>query len=148
MNKRYKVDDKDFVLSEEEHNKVQSLILQGKSVISLRGGKMLINANFIRYIVETDHLTDEQEKENENRLRLKDAQENARGFKRGNFEEKTHHPFFLKMGWEHNQGCACFVEGKCEECGLEESASPKRIEKIARGGGFMSVGEIIKKRNI
>ena len=70
MNYRYRVDDADIVLSPEENDKVKAAIKAGGSLVYLRGDSLAINANFIRYIKETDHLTLPQEEERDARLRI------------------------------------------------------------------------------
>ena len=70
MNYNYRVDDANVILSPEENEKVKEAIKAGGSMIYLRGDTLAINANFIRYIKETDNLTIPQEEERSKRLML------------------------------------------------------------------------------
>ncbi len=57
-NYNYRIDDKNFILSQDEHNQVQNNIKNGKTVIYIRNGSLIINAHFIRYVSKTDQCTD------------------------------------------------------------------------------------------
>ena len=70
MNYRYRVDDADIIVSGEENEHIKNDIKSGKSVVYLRDDTLAINVNFIRYIKETDHLTDEQERQKDEALKL------------------------------------------------------------------------------
>lgn len=73
MNYKYKLIDKEFILSEEEHIKVNSAYKEsgGKSVVHyLRGGKLMVNLNFVASINETHELTDSQIQERDKRMEL------------------------------------------------------------------------------
>lgn len=70
MNYRYRVDGTDIVVSPEENDRIKEEIKNGKSIVYLRNDGLAINVNFIRYIKETDQLTDEQEKVRDESLKL------------------------------------------------------------------------------
>ncbi len=70
MNYLYKTIDNEIIVSEEEHQKILEAQKQGKNVIYLRNGKLMINLNFVGYVKETDELTDEQLKQKQELLRL------------------------------------------------------------------------------
>jgi len=70
MNYRYRVDNEDVIVSQEENEIIKSAIKAGGSVIYLRDDTLAINASFIRYIKETEQPTDEQERKRDDVLKL------------------------------------------------------------------------------
>ena len=81
-NWRYRIDDRDFILSSEEHKKIQEAISGGKSLIYLREGTLIINTSFIRYVKDTDSPTEIEEKKHEELMKLKPEE---RGTFAGNY---------------------------------------------------------------
>lgn len=109
-NHRYRVEDKDFIVSEEEHQKIKSLMSQGKSIISLQSGNM-VNLSYFKYETETDLPVDG----NESLLALKGKSNILEGIgDRRDFDLESHNDFFTRMGWEHNPDCRCKVLEKAK----------------------------------
>ena len=103
-NFRYKVDDTDIILSNEEHERVNKAFEDGRSPVFLRGGKLALNKSFVRYVKETEQLTTLQEEENQKRLQL--PLETDSGLKERRTEiqsyfTRTKTEFYKKMGWPH-----------------------------------------------
>lgn len=69
-NHRYHFLDEDFVVSADEHDYIVNSLKEGKSQVILRDGNLIMNLSLGFSAVETDHLTDEQEKRNDERLKL------------------------------------------------------------------------------
>lgn len=59
MNYKYKLYNDVFILSEDEHNKVQDAISKGNDLIRLRGNSLIINMKHITSVTETDTLLNE-----------------------------------------------------------------------------------------
>ena len=103
MNYRYRVDDIDIILSPEEHEVVKLDFNKGLSPVFLRGGKLALNKNFVRYVVETENLTLEQEEKRNNVLKLPIESESAVDDKKEearSYLERTHDEFYKRMGWD------------------------------------------------
>lgn len=94
-NFRYRVDDKDIILSEEEHQKFTAS--GGKQIVFLRDGTLAINPPFVRYVVETEQPTDLQIIEREKTLRI-DSPPQAPNNVQKKFQE-TKKDFYNEMGW-------------------------------------------------
>lgn len=60
-NYRYNFTDKDIIVSPEEHARILEQIQQGKNVIVLREGKVIMNTAMLKYSVETDEMTSMEE---------------------------------------------------------------------------------------
>lgn len=63
MNYRYKIDNDSFILSSEEHAKVQEAIRQGGKFIVLRAGAIGLNTSYCKFFRPTDDATEKQEQE-------------------------------------------------------------------------------------
>lgn len=70
MNFKYKVEEREIVLTPEEHQKVQEATSTGKTLIFLRNGTLALNISFIRWIKETDEMTEAQQKERDEVLKI------------------------------------------------------------------------------
>lgn len=63
MNYKYKFVGEEIIVSEQEHNAIQEQFKNGRNIISLRGGKLLVNMSMVGLIKETEKdlpQTDEQ----------------------------------------------------------------------------------------
>jgi hypothetical protein len=100
MNYRYKVDGEDIIVSQDENDRIKDEIKSGKSVVYLRNDELAINVNFIRLIRETEQLTDEQEKQNDERLKLRAPQWIEPSEESKNKSMKVHEDFFKRMKWD------------------------------------------------
>lgn len=60
-NYRYSFTDKDVVVSPQEHEAILEHIKQERKLIILRGGKLVLNTDMMRYSVETDEMTATEE---------------------------------------------------------------------------------------
>ena len=94
MNYKYKIEENEIVLSLEEHKIVSEEIANGKSIVFLRDGKMALNINFIRWIKETDSMTDSEIEKRNNILRILPEQRHQSSFsgellpkRKGGFEK-------------------------------------------------------------
>ncbi len=110
-NYRYKIEEKEYILSKEEHGKIIELTKAGGGLLALRGGSLLVNTNFIRWANKTEKLTDEQIEAKKSReekaargeggLLLGDSvPENLKG---ESFFAKTHRAFYEKMNWTNGR---------------------------------------------
>lgn len=106
MNYRYKLVKSEYILDEEEHKKCLSGMAGGKPIVILRGGKLILNMNHLVSSNETGELTEKQEKDRENSLKLEQVQRESQGSGR-DFMKEVHASFYKKMGWEHGSQCAC-----------------------------------------
>ncbi len=59
MNYKYKFFDDTFILSPDEHLQVNESLRNGRSIISLRKGKLMLNMSHIVSVSETDSPVDE-----------------------------------------------------------------------------------------
>lgn len=60
MNFKYKVGDDAFILTGEEHALILKAIELGKkTLVSLRGGQLILNLSFIRSVQSTNHLVEQ-----------------------------------------------------------------------------------------
>ncbi len=111
MNWKYRVDDEDLILSEEENRQVLELQERGeKGIVILRNGDLRLNLSFIRYVKPTENLTGMQENEKLSFLPLaKRSMETyqERRSKLQGFIRVSHDDFYNRMGWEHFPTCAC-----------------------------------------
>lgn len=113
MNYRYRVDNADIIVSPEEDQKIKNDIKAGKSICFLRNDMLAINVNFIRYIKETDSLTEEQEHNREEVKKLPEQTEKTYQEKRASgqgFLRITHEEFYARMKWEHKPDCVCKIK--------------------------------------
>jgi len=109
MNYRYKLLEKDYVLSQEEHDIVTESIKQKQSSVFLRNGTLMINVNFVAAISTTDDLTD-IEKEKKAKVLLLTEPEGTfiKGRKKAtSILMRTHKEFYDRMKWEHEDNCPC-----------------------------------------
>ena len=106
MNLKYKFFSKDeIILSKEEHDRVFEETGKGKSLIVLRGGKIVINPASISIVLETGELTDIQLEKRELTLKLP---ESGKGFNIDqDFYKKKHFLYYEKMSWLHKEDCVC-----------------------------------------
>ena len=63
MNYKYKIEEREFVFSPEEHGAITSAIENKQQIVFMRGGTVAINTSFIRWVKETDSPTDTQDRE-------------------------------------------------------------------------------------
>lgn len=70
QNYNYKVEEKEIILSQEEHDIIKANIAKGKTIIYLRDNGLIINTSFIRHAVKTDKLTEVQEDKKNDVLKL------------------------------------------------------------------------------
>ena len=115
MNYRYRVDDADIIVSEEENEHIKQDIKNGKAVVYLRDDTLAINVNFIRYIKETEQITEEQEKRNDEQLKL-----GAPQWVEPSDDEAEHRKIVLDS-YENTSTSALFGGGEkkdCTRCGV------------------------------
>lgn len=107
MNYKYSVGDEEFILSEDEHNKILQSNEVGK-IVFLRGGTLGINISHIKAVQPTEKLTNPQEDKIEELKKIAPPKEvsSFRGSGRG-FVKLTHDDFYKRMGWEHKLDCIC-----------------------------------------
>jgi hypothetical protein len=98
-NFRYRLVDVDYILSEEEHEKVKEFVAKGNNNIFLRGGSLMINMSFVRSINETDELTDMQLAERSKILKLEQGNLSEEREKGRVFLQNTHNEFYERMKW-------------------------------------------------
>lgn len=102
-NHRYRVEDQDFIVSEEEHERIKELMTQGKSIIQLQSGSM-VNLSYFKYEKETDRPVDAKESP----LALKGESNVLEGFgEPREFDLESHVAFYLSQGWPHGDNCSC-----------------------------------------
>ena len=114
-NYNYRIDDQNVILSADEHKQVQDLIQQGRTMIHLRGGKLIVNPMFIRYVKETDTATIVQEQQHMAKLELNATNglpqltttKKEEGVPKERYLKELHFPYYEKMGWEHGPNCVC-----------------------------------------
>lgn len=71
MNYRYKIQGEDFIFSQEEHDTIQNQIRTGShALITFRSGRLGVDTSKVAVFKETEKLTDEQEKKNDEILTL------------------------------------------------------------------------------
>ena len=107
--------DTDIILSEEEHKQVLGDVSQGKTLVILRGGKLIVNFAQLKYSKETEQPTKIQEEEKEKRLQLASQGADVKlllGDKvpesvtqKSSYIAQTHKAFFARMKWPHAKTC-------------------------------------------
>lgn len=108
MNYRYKIDNEEVVLSQEEHAAVQEQLRKGNAIVILRSGTLAINTAFVRLFKETHALTEVQQANRDKYAALSAGtprtDQIAVGFRR------SHADFYKKMSWEHSENCPPYCE--------------------------------------
>jgi len=108
MNHRYKVEDREFILTEEEHQKVVNAVMKGGGMVLLRNGNLMINTAFIRRSSPTNDSTDYQAELQQKQLILESKKyDDLVKAPRGKFVSEKHMEYYAKMGWPHREGCIC-----------------------------------------
>lgn len=69
-NYKYKIGGDSFILSPEEHEKIKSGVMAGKSQFWLREGELMINMSLAWHVSPTNEPTEAQQAERDNQLRL------------------------------------------------------------------------------
>lgn len=77
MNYNYKIDNDETIVSEEEHKKVLESVKNGKTLVVLRNGDLIINFSFVKKVIKTDKATIAQQEANEEYLALPPAERPA-----------------------------------------------------------------------
>lgn len=102
MNWRYRVDNEDFILTQQEHEYVKSLIKKGeKGMVYLRDESIQINLVYVKYAKKTEQQTEQQSlalfkrKSEEKEINLL-AGETIKAI--------GHKEFYEKMGWKWEGG--------------------------------------------
>lgn len=98
MNYKYKIEDKEIVVSEDEHKIISKDMQAGKSIIFLRAGKLALNSNFIRWIKDTDEMTEQQEEQRLDHLRLSPEKRTAPALPRLSATTQGLEPALLSNG--------------------------------------------------
>lgn len=102
MNYKYRMIGVSHVINEAEHQFVQNEFKNGKTVVSIRGGKIGINISAVSWN-PTDELTDE-EMVHRGRTPLLDTPRTnsaTESIAKGSCKFRTH------MGWAHPKYCYC-----------------------------------------
>jgi hypothetical protein len=109
MNYRYKLLEKDYVLSQEEHDLVTESIKQRKPSVFLRNGTLMINMNFVAAISTTDDPTEVESQNARTVMKLPESTKSLKeDRKKGReFFRATHNEMYARMGWEHPDDCSC-----------------------------------------
>jgi len=109
MNYKYKIEDSEIILSEEEHKAVTENVKRGVSLTYLRGGKEAINSNFIRWIKPTDQPSELEHRPEEKRLEIAAPKEDKKPelvpFKE--LIKSRHFDSYTRNGWTHHDNCIC-----------------------------------------
>ena len=122
MNYKYRVDNAEFIFSEEENKNIQAALQTGeKGMLRLRDGKIILNISFIRYIKETDEPTQEQTEKYQEQLKL--PPEKREGYK--SITGEISRPAVADTNW-HKIGDDKDWK-KCVKCGVSHFIPNKEI---------------------
>ena len=94
MNYRYCVGDKEYILTQEEHERVDGVLEQG-GLIRLRGGNIVLNLSFFKSCNETSEMTESQQS---NYLKLKGPEVKRSGNGLA-YLKSSKKGFYERMGW-------------------------------------------------
>jgi hypothetical protein len=110
MNKKYKINGVDLIVTQYEHEHILDSIKQEKTKVWLRNNNLLVDYAFVSLVRDTGEQTDEQyNKQFEAQKLLGMGEEDilATRKKGASFLRTTHNDFYKRMAWPHKDNCSC-----------------------------------------
>lgn len=120
MNYEYKTIDKNIIVSKIEHKQITEQYKNGKSIIYLRDGNLMINMAFVGSIKETDELTNMEIKTKDEYLRLPPEKRSQ-----ATFTERKDNPIIENTNWKKIGDDKDWKN--CAECGVSHFIPDDKI---------------------